>query len=341
MDSMTPFDGSEAESESACASGSSGREKKACKKAKKVVPVFFATDDNYIPFLTVALSSMKQNASKDYDYKVYILHSNLNEADGKKLQELCSDNFEIYFVDVSERVKDIEKYLHLRDYYTAAIYYRLFIVGMFPNYDKALYLDCDTVILGDVAELYQTDLGDNFIGAIPDQAVASVPEFRNYTKDALGIDGDKYFNSGVILMNLKKFREEKFYERFYNVLSSYDFTVAPDQDCLNLICKGKVKYFPTEWNAMPVLGEKEQAPKLVHYNLVHKPWHYDGIPYEKYFWKYAKDTFFFDRIMKAKEAFTPEMAKRDAQGAEKLVALAQSEADNEKNYIRTYGEHYA
>lgn len=341
MDSMTPFDGSESESESVCASVSSGREKKSCKKAKEVVPVFFATDDNYLPFLTVALSSMKKNASKKYDYKVYILHSNLNEADGKKLQELCSENFEIYYVDVSERVKDIEKYLHLRDYYTAAIYYRLFIVGMFPNYDKALYLDCDTVILGDVAELYQTDLGDNFIGAIPDQAVASVPEFCNYTKDALGIDGDKYFNSGVILMNLKKFREEKFYERFYNVLSSYDFTVAPDQDCLNLICKGKVKYFPTAWNAMPVLGEKEQAPKLVHYNLVHKPWHYDGIPYEKYFWQYAKDTFFFDRIMKAKEAFTPEMAKRDAEGAAKLVALAQSEADKEDNYIRKYGENYA
>lgn len=312
---------------------------KVCSGAKKQeIPVFFATDDNYLPFLTVTICSMKKNKSKKFAYKIYILHSGLSEVDSKILASLEEKDFSIFFVDVSERVKDIEKFLHLRDYYTAAIYYRLFIVGMFPQYDKALYLDCDTVILSDVAELYNVDLGDNYIGAIADQAVAAVPAFCEYTKNALGIDGKDYFNSGVILMNLKKFRDEKFYERFYSILSSYDFIVAPDQDCLNLICKGKVKYFGTEWNAMPVLGETEKTPKIVHYNLVHKPWHYDNIPYERYFWEYAKDTFFFDRILKAKEAFTPEMAKRDSLGAQKLIELAQSEADNEKNYIRTHGE---
>ena len=315
--------------------------RQAAKKEKQTVPVFFATDDNYLPFLTVTLSSMKKNASKQYAYRVYILFSGLSGEDAVKLMTLSEEDFSIRFVDVSEKVKDIEKFLHLRDYYTAAIYYRLFIVGMFPQYDKAVYLDCDTIVLGDIAELYNTDLEDNYIGAISDQAVASVPAFCEYTKNALGIEGKDYFNSGVILMNLKKFREENFYDRFYKILSSYDFIVAPDQDCLNLICKGKVKYFGTEWNAMPVSGEQGSVPKLIHYNLVHKPWHYDGIPYEKYFWDYAKDTFFFDRILKAKESFTPEMAKRDSLGAEKLVALAQSEADNENNYIRTHGEETA
>ncbi|MBQ8884874.1 MAG: glycosyltransferase family 8 protein [Clostridia bacterium] len=307
-------------------------------KARKTVPVFFASDDNYVPFLTVAIHSMKKNASKSFDYKVYVLHSGLNGKDAETLMDLSEDWFEVKFVDVSEHIKRVAHFLHLRDYYTDAIYYRLFIVGMFPEYDKALYLDSDLVVLGDVAELYSTELGNNFIGAISDQAVAAVPAFRDYTKNALGIEAEKYFNSGVILMNLKKFREENFYEKFYSVLSSYSFIVAPDQDCLNLLCKGKVKYFSSDWNKMPILGVCGNTPKIVHYNLAQKPWHYEGVAYEEIFWEYAKETAFFERILENRAAFTPEMAKRDEEGGAKLIALAQSEAENENNYIRTLGK---
>lgn len=316
-------------------------ERKAIEKKRKTIPVFFASDDNYLPFLTVALYSMKQNASKNYDYCVYVLHSGLNGKDAELLMSLSSDTFKVFFVDVSERLKTIEKYLHLRDYYTSAIYYRLFIVGLFPQYDKVLYLDSDTVILGDIAELYNVPLGDNYIAGTADQVVGTSDIFSAYTKDALGIEGKRYFNSGVILMNLKKFREDNFYERFYKVLSSYDFIVAPDQDCLNLLCKGKVKFLPLEWNAMPIAGKMRRRPKLVHYNLSAKPWHYDDVVYGEYFWEYAKETFFYDRIVKAKETFTPEMAKRDEEGGGRLLALAQSEAESETNYIRTYGEKHA
>ena len=311
------------------------------KTKKKTIPVFFASDDNYLPFLTVALSSMKRNASKRYDYRVYVLQSGLNGKDAELLMSLSSDTFKVSFVDVSEQLKTIEKHLHLRDYYTSAIYYRLFIVGMFPQYDKAVYLDSDTVVLGDIAELYNTPLGEDYIAAAVDQVVASDPVFGAYTKDALGIEGKAYFNSGVIVMHLKKFRSDNFYDRFYKVLSSYDFIVAPDQDCLNLLCKGKVKYLAPEWNAMPVGGKLRVRPKLVHYNLALKPWHYDGVTYGEYFWEYAENSFFFDRILRAKKAFTPEMAKRDEEGGKKLLALADSEAKNERNYIRTYGENHA
>ena len=84
-------------------------------KKRKTVPVFFASDDNYLPFLTVALSSMKKNASKNYDYRVYVLHSGLNGADAERLMSLSSDTFKVSFVDVSEQLKTIEKHLHLRD----------------------------------------------------------------------------------------------------------------------------------------------------------------------------------------------------------------------------------
>jgi lipopolysaccharide biosynthesis glycosyltransferase len=88
---------------------------------------------------------------------------------------------------------------------------------------------------------------------------------------------------------------------------------------------------------MPLAGENKEKPKLIHYNLSMKPWHYDGIDCEAYFWAYAAKTEFFGEIKKEKENFTPEMAQKDLVGSQKLVLLAQSEADNPDNFIRSVG----
>ena len=309
------------------------RRRMAAKTQREVVPVFFAADDNYLPFLDVAIASCKENACKKYDYRIYVLHSGINGKKAEAVMRLADEHFKILFVDVSERLAKIADCLRLRDYYTSAIYYRLFIVGMFPEYDKAVYLDCDTVVLGDVSELYFTDLKRNLIGAVADGVVSAVPVFCEYTQKALGIEGGKYFNSGVIVMNLKYFRKENFYQAFYDILSSYEFRVAPDQDCLNLLCKNKVHYFHDGWNRMPQAVNVSSAPiKLVHYNLAQKPWHYDGVKYEEYFWEYAKKSVFYQEIVAQKEAFTPEMAARDEAGGAALLALAKAEAERGDNY---------
>ena len=198
-------------------------------------------------------------------------------------------------------------------------------------------MDCDTIALTDVAELYGTDIGENYIGAVADQAVAAVPAFREYTKNALGIEAEKYFNSGVIVMNLKEFRKVHFYKKFAQVLRSYNFTIAPDQDVLNLICKDKVCYLDGGWNQMPIAGKDAKTPKLIHYNLTMKPWHYDGVLYEEYFWHFAAQTEFLDVINEAKKSFTPEMAQADEEGAKRLLALARAEAENPNNFIRSVG----
>ena len=308
------------------------------KKEKKEIPVFFAADENYLPFLDVCLRSVKEKASKKYNYKIYVLNSGVSGRSAERIMKLDDAGFSISFVDVSERLQEVSKFFQLRDYYTSAIYYRLFIVGLFPQYDKALYLDCDTVMLGDVSELYNYELGNNLIGAVADSAVAAVPEFQKYTKQVLGIDGNKYFNSGVILMNLKQFRAENFYENFYKLLKSYRFVVAPDQDCLNLLCKNKVKYLSDTWNRMPIHGQCKDVPKLIHYNLTMKPWHYDDVMYREYFWQYAEKSEFYQEILAHRAAFTPAMAARDAEGAKNLIVLADAEADREDNYYRLYGD---
>ena len=88
---------------------------------------------------------------------------------------------------------------------------------------------------------------------------------------------------------------------------------------------------------MPIAGKDVELPKLIHYNLTMKPWHYDGILYEEYFWAFAAKTEFLDIIKQAKASFTPEMAQKDTEGGKKLIELAQSEADNPNNFIRSVG----
>lgn len=84
---------------------------------------------------------------------------------------------------------------------------------------------------------------------------------------------------------------------------------------------------------MPIGGKGN--PKLIHYNLTMKPWHYTGVLYQEYFWQFAEKTEFLADIRKALASFTPEMAKRDEESSKKLIALAQQEAENPRNYIRS------
>lgn len=305
---------------------------------KQIIPVFYAADNNYLPYLAVALESLKLYKNKNYQYNVHILYTGDLGDNAAKVKAYEDDNLSVNFEDVTDKISRIGDFVHCRDYYTDAIYYRLFIPELFPQYDKAIYLDCDTVLLTDIAELYLQDIGDNYIGAVADQAVAAVPAFCEYTKNALGILSENYFNSGVIVMNLVQLRKIGFYQVFGDVLGSYDFIIAPDQDCLNLICKDKVYYYGAEWNRMPIGGQTSEKLKLVHYNLTMKPWHYDGILFSEYFWDFAKKTEFYDFICNAKASFSPAQAEADKVGSSKLIALAQSEADNPNNYIRTAGK---
>jgi lipopolysaccharide biosynthesis glycosyltransferase len=139
-------------------------------------------------------------------------------------------------------------------------------------------------------------------------------------------------------MNLKKFRESDFYGKFCELLGKYKFEVAQDQDYLNVLCQGKVKFIDPAWNVMPIGAASKTQPKLVHYNLTRKPWHYTDVRYQDYFWEYAKKTEFYDRIMQHLRSFTAENAQRDAAGEQHLIDMCIREAGNENNYYRTFGD---
>lgn len=291
---------------------------------QKEIPVFFTIDNSYAPFLAAALSSAIKNCSSKRQYKAIILHQELTKENMEKLSLLATGNFSIEFVEMKDGFESITDRMSNRlrcDYFTLTIYFRLFIATMFPQYDKAIYIDSDVVVLGDLAELFDTDIGDNFIGACADKSVVDVPELARYMEEAVGVSRYEYINSGVLLMNLKALRENEFDKHFLNLLNTYHFDcIAPDQDYINAICNGKIHYLDEVWDAMPNDNAQPLSnAKLIHYNLFSKPWCYEGIQYGDYFWEYIKNTGYETDALEYKKNYSEEQKQNDSKCLELLI----------------------
>ena len=297
---------------------------KKCKGAtfmSKEIPIFFSTDDNYIPYLDVAIKSLIANASEDYEYRIIVLNTGLDEDGVSKVRKNENTRFKIDFIDISEEVENIKSRFKNVYHFSVVTYYRLFIASLFPQYDKVVYLDCDLVVLGDVSELYNAEIGANILGAAPEQFVQNTKEFRLYAESALGVNPDGYVNAGVLLMNLKEFRRCEIEERFIRLITEYDFDLLdPDQAYLNYLCLGKIHVLPNGWNKEPMPLVCEGEKNIVHYALYKKPWQYDDVMDGEYFWKYAKKSPFYEEILHRKQSFgDAEKAEKEATAAEILV----------------------
>ena len=299
-------------------------------KELKEIPIFFAADDKYMPFLAVTLQSLVDNSSTDYYYLIKVLYTNISEENKGKIKKYERENVNIEFVDLNYYIEKIKDKLYTRDYYSKTTYFRLFIPNLYPQYNKALYLDSDVVLLRDVAELFNIDLGDNLVGGAPDDVIQTIEVFQEYAEKVVGVaDYRNYFNAGVLLMNLDELRKYNFQEKFLYVLGTIKFSVAQDQDYLNRLCKGRVKIIDKNWNRMPVsnIEVDEKDLKLIHYNLAYKPWHFEDILYKDYFWEYAQKTEYFDEILKIKDNYSDEEKFDDREKDRQLRELAQKESD--------------
>ncbi|MBO5316662.1 MAG: glycosyltransferase family 8 protein [Clostridia bacterium] len=291
---------------------------------KEPVTVFFTVDNNYAPYLAVAVNSIVKNSSSERKYRIIVLEEDISEENKAKISALLPKNFTIEFSLMSRGLDKISDRMGNRlrcDYFTLTIYYRLFIAEMYPEIEKAVYIDSDVVLLGDIGELYDTDIGEKLIGACRDSSVAGVPELCYYMEEGVGVPRNEYVNSGVLLMNLAALRKCRFEEHFLTLLSTYSFdTIAPDQDYINAICNGKIYYLDEKWDTMPNEGYAENTEAgLIHYNLFSKPWCYDGVQYGGEFWKYAYDSGFFEELCNFKKGYTEDKKRSDSSCLQLLI----------------------
>lgn len=283
------------------------------------VPIFYSISDDFTKYAAVSLNSLVKHTSPDTDYTVYFLSQDLSEQHKKDLSDLGNENVHVKFFHIDdELVKPIQnrKENFLRaDFFTMSIFYRLFIPELFTQYDKAIYIDSDTIVNDDIAKLYNVELGDNLFGACTDSSIQFVPKMIKYIKDVLALNPKKYINSGMLVMNAKAFRDKHFIDRFMELLEKYHFDcIAPDQDYLNEMGEGSILHLDPRWDAMPNENtEPIKDPSLIHYNLFFKPWHFTGVQYENYFWQSAKETKFYDELKAELDNYTDEERANDRQ----------------------------
>lgn len=302
---------------------------------KNVIPVFYACDDNFVKYTIVSLRSLMENAKADAAYRIHVLHTDISEDMQKKMLAMATDKFHIQFDSVTEYLDSISERLPVRDYYSKTTYYRLFIAEMFPEYDKAVYIDSDTVVLGDMSELFSIDIGEYYAGACNEQVMIQEDVYGTYVESVLGINRHQFFNAGMLVINCRQFRKNHVLEQFTSLLHMYNFVVTQDEDYLNLICKDKVFWFPQKWN-VEVFGELPVAEEeicILHYIMVSKPWHYKECRLKDYFWNYAKKTVVYEEIKAELEAYTDEKRQEDAASCERLAQTAAAETTNENNYL--------
>ena len=175
---------------------------------ENIIPIFFAVDDGYIPFLAVSLQSLVENSNENNYYLIKILYTNISEDNQNRIKKFEKNNINIEFVDLNYYIEKIKDKLYTRDYYSKTTYFRLFIPNLYPQYDKALYLDSDIVLLDDVANLYNTEMENNLVAAAPDDVIQTIEVFREDAEKVVGIASyNNCFHAGVLLMNLDELRK--------------------------------------------------------------------------------------------------------------------------------------
>ncbi len=299
------------------------------------IPIFYACDENFVKYTLVSLHSMITNASPDFQYIIYILYTDITAATQSTVMKLENEQFSIRFVDMTNYLKSISDKLPLRDYYSKTTYYRLFIAEMYPEYSKAIYIDSDTIVQGDISEFYHTDIKDAYVGACHEQVMLQEDVFGTYVEKVVGVSRYNFFNAGILLINCEQFRLRFVLDKFIDYLHYYNFVVTQDEDYLNLICKDHVYWIDQRWNTeiFCEIGYPIEQANMLHYIMTSKPWHYEDCKHADIFWRYAKETSVYQEILDVLHAYSEEEKKKDALVQENLLQLAISEINREDNFL--------
>ncbi len=257
-------------------------------------------DDNYIQHCMAMLCSLYVNNS-GHTITLHVLTKSLTEETKKLIKDLTSkyDN-KCFFYEVDESPLEGVQFRSERPLSKAA-YYRLLLGSVLPQeLDKVFYLDCDIIVLRDVSEIFQLELDDYALAASLDNCPYTSQHRLQLSMEV----GEKTFCSGVMLVNLKYWRENNCEPRLLEYAKRHRKEVhLHDQDVLNYLFKKQWFLLPPKWNRVPYAHicspysgykyfdyrEYREAPMLLHYASVgKKPWYDIYTPHKNEYLKYLK-----------------------------------------------------
>lgn len=265
------------------------------------INILCATDNDYVPYCGIMLTSLFEN-NKEAKIHVYLMTETMSDSNWARLQELTrkySQNISPIIID-SRKLKDCP--MHDDDYVSLATYYRLLAPQLLPQeIDKILYLDCDMIIDQSIESLYNTDIENYALAAALDEDYMNEGKYQRleYTFEK------KYFNAGVLLINLKYWRDYKVMQRCFEYIKGNACKLFfHDQDTLNAVLNKEVKLLSVKYNLQTAMlcrntslntdtkleiEKYKYQPTIIHYTGASKPWQKGSLhPYTKRFLRYKQ-----------------------------------------------------
>ena len=283
--------------------------------------IAYAPDDKYINQTIVSMVSAIEN-NKEHEIEFIIIYSKLSEDSLAKLREISSPNLilpqgEGAFVKL--RLLRIDEgiftSLPLSHWVTVQAWFRIKLPDMCQDLDKVLYLDCDTLILGDLSELFEKNLDEKFLAGVKD-----VWGVDKYCK-RLSMNSGVYVNSGMLLLNAKYCREEKFFDKIVEFANNNSKIIEfCDQDSINKIADNnkivlhpKFNFMDTWWRGgyyehegedeIEYLEAKEN-PVIIHLTGLKPAFKGCGNKFRDKWWEYAKLTSIYSELVQDYEKST-------------------------------------
>jgi len=260
----------------------------------KFINICFASSNEYVEHLCVALKSIFYNKEPDEEFNIIILENNISAKNKKYITSLVGANSTVRFVSIAEDIisQNCTLRIDVPHINSLATYYRLVLPEIITN-DKVLYLDCDVVVNKSLWNLYSTDIENCYIAGVRDSYEKENCERLNLAK---------YVNAGVLLINLKLCRENNVSDKLLKWSSENQEKILwLDQDVLNVVLQDKIKYLDNINNAQVSeleFGMTKEFNKLadkaviLHYVGHMKPWMNNRFLLSNYYYKYLLKTRF-------------------------------------------------
>lgn len=240
-----------------------------------------ASDKNFGRHTGIMLMSLFNTQIGNCSVEVSILDGGIDSIDKEKISRVCSISGKPpTFISINNEAFGNAK---IDGHISIATYYRVLLPELFPHLDKILYIDSDTIINASLQELWDTDIHEYFAAAVQDSGAHDEMHAHK-----LGLpDGTKYFNAGVLLINLKKWREYDVTKKLMTRIRSEQHLLKFwDQDALNAELWSHTKMLGPKFNLMVHflkpdhqsiytdrdITEAQKNPVIIHYNSGDKPW---------------------------------------------------------------------
>ena len=210
----------------------------------------YATDNNYVPWCGISILSLFDSNREMADLSVVVLDNGIAREGRQQLLGIAASyGRQLSFVDVRAFQKKMDFQADSGGFNQTTLV-RLFL----PTYledltGTVLYLDCDTVVTGSLAELSDIDMTGYDLAAVPELYMPSDQKVK------IGLSAsDSYYNAGVLLINLDAWRAENLTEKFLSYYKKMNkILLYSDQDILNVCCRGRIRTLPQTYNLNPNL----------------------------------------------------------------------------------------